>query len=418
MLRPLARAITALVLLTASPAIAFRVQKLPALKGHLADASSPIVSSMAALSNGGYVVAGDFYTPPANSTVIAQVFGPGGRRVGGELRCGEASGTSRHGSVISSEHGFVLACQSFHQGSDVVSTVEFQRYDQRGRPLGSPVLLDDQLVTELVGLHKGSEGSILFRVAETECVTSDEMGGRVFDTSNRQVSTFHSQHFAIFGVLPTADGFLVASRSPTNGKARGPVYVQRLATDGTPRGPMRHLGRTGDAHIISLIPGPAGRAALTWSTRNPKSGQEFAHVLLIEASGAYDGGALRIAVPPSPNPDENAGPTLEALPLDSGFALLWTPQALVYQMPDGSDHDGYYEWEYSSLLRRYSDSGRPVGETVEIGRRSTLQPQVEFQPGTRSFLLRGVERNSVNDVRGTATLWRLDLCSPSGHLAP
>lgn len=418
--QPLARVLTALLLLTASPAAAFRLQRLPALKDNLADSSTEI-SSVAGLSNGGYVVAATLDLHP-DSSVMAQVFGRDGQRIGPELRCGEGPGASQigRGRVIASGDGFVLACESYHARGDALTTVEFRRYDHDGKPLGPPVVVGDQLFTQLVGLHQGVDGSFLLHLSQNDGVEVSENVGRVYDADGQQTSSFQSGHFAIQGILPMEDGFLVASRGRGRGKrkAYGPVLVQRLATDGSPRGPLRRLGRTSTALSVFLIPGPGGRSALSWRTTKRASREEFAHVLLLDASGTYDGPAWTVPVPRLGLPDETAGPVVAALPAEDGFALLWTPVALVRHKPDKPWQDWPTVWEYHALVQRYSATGRPLGRTVEIGTMASLDQQVAFLPRTGNFLVSGVERSGWEDWRGTRTLWRIDLASSSGRTSP
>lgn len=420
MRRRLARTLTTLLLLAASPAAAFRVQRLPALKDNLADSSTEI-SSVAGLSNGGYVVAAtlDLYT---DTRVMAQVFGRDGQRIGPELRCGEGPGASQigRGRVIASGDGFVLACESYHAGSDTLTTVEFRRYDHDGKPLGPPVVVGDQLFTQLLGLHQGVVGSFLLHLSQNDGVEVSENVGRVYDADGQQVSGFRSDHFAVQGVLPLEDGFLVASRGPGRGKGKayGPVLVQRLATDGSSRGPLRRLGRTSTALPVFLIPGPGGRSALSWRTTKRVSREEFAHVLLLHASGAYDGPTVTVPVPRLGLGDETAGPVVAALPAKDGFALLWTPEALVRHKPDKPWQDWPTVWEHHALVQRYSATGRPIGRIVEIGTMASLDQQLAFLPRTASFVVSGAERSGWEDWRGTRTLWRIDLASTPGRTSP
>jgi Ca2+-binding RTX toxin-like protein len=286
-------------------------------------ASDQFEPTVAALADGGFVVAWSSFEQDGSSTgVYAQRYNAGGQPVGAEFRVNTVTASDQFEPTVAAlaDGGFVVAWMSDGQDGSGYG-VYAQRYDAGGQPVGAE-----------------------FRV-------------NTYTTSSQSQPTVTAL---------TDGGFVVAwSSFEQDGSSTG-VYAQRYNAGGQPVGAEFRVNTytTSSQSQPTVTALTDGGFVVAWRSDGQDGSSDGVYAQRYNAGGQPVGAEFRVNTYTTSSQSQ---PTVTAL-TDGGFVVAWRSDG-----QDGSS-DGVY-------AQRYDASGAPVGLTVT----GTDGPDRLFV-GTHSFL--------------------------------
>jgi len=320
--------------------------------------------SVAALSNGGFVVAWTSHLQDNSSNdVYAQRYSAAGIKIGGEFRVTPGtSSTQEYPSVAGlSGGGFVITWTAYRLGLDQsLNGIHAQLYDAAGTPSGSEFLVNthtpgDEFHSSVAGLSNG--GFIVTWTSFQYNSTEDIYGQRYSAAGARIGSEFLVNTYTMGDQYGSSvvglhnGGFVVTwSSNSQDGSFEG-VYGQRYSNAGKPLGKeFRVNTQTHNSQFQSSVTAlKSGDFVVAWTSAGQQPGSAYAvYAQRYNATGARIGTEFLVNTTAS----YEWYPSIAALS-DGGFVVAWH-SANLKRKDLGDD---IYAQRYDALGKRVGGQG-------------------------------------------------------------
>jgi Ca2+-binding RTX toxin-like protein len=321
------------------------------------------LSSVAALSDGGFVVTWESYGQDGSGFgVYAQRYDQNGNPVGNEFQVNTYTDSLQYNPSITalSDGGFVVTWESLGQDGSS-DEIYGQRYDQNGNPLGNEFRVNtytdsSQRSPSITALSDGGfvvtwqsygqDGSEMGIYAQRYDQNGNPLGEEF------QVNTYTDSSQSSPSVTALSDGgFVVTWQSWGQDGSEMGIYAQRYDENGNPLGEEFQVNTDTDG--LQLSPSVTalsdGGFVVTWTSWGQDGSDNDVYGQRYDENGNALGEEFQV------NTDTDGlqfSPSVTALS-DGGFVVTWTSDGR-----DGSSNGIYGQ--------RYDENGNALGEEFQV----------------------------------------------------
>jgi Ca2+-binding RTX toxin-like protein/predicted nucleic acid-binding Zn-ribbon protein len=343
-------------------------------------------ASVAALPDGGYVVTwSSYYQDGDGWGIYAQRYGADGAAVGGELRVNTTTAKDQLYSSVAalSDGGYVVTWSSYGQdggsryddwyyddypsgeGTDS-SGIYAQRFGADGTVVGGEVRINTtttsgQDYSSVAALSNG--GYVVTWTSWDQDGSGTGIYAQRYDASGAavdgevRVSTYtaYDQSHSSVAALPDG-GFVVTwtSHGQDGGEWGGGIYAQRFGADGAAVGSEVRVNTTviSGQDYPSVAALPDGGYVVTWTSWSKDGTDTGIFAQRFDSSGAPAGGEMQVE---SATAFYQLYSSVAALP-DGGFVVTWTSYG----------QDGSERWSGGIYGQRFDSAGQAIGSEFRL----------------------------------------------------